>query len=74
MYNSLFADHLDAMIILNSERYTGRTEHLIALRIADRLDYFWNPTVVRDGADYQSPWRFDFARNGDRLRALLASG
>ncbi|MFS0867592.1 DUF563 domain-containing protein [Microbacterium sp. 179-B 1A2 NHS] len=73
MYNSIFADHLDAMIILNSQSYSGRTEHLIGLTKADRVDYFWNPPLESEGADYTSPWEFDFNRNGGALRALLAS-
>ena len=73
MYNSIFADRLDAMIVLNSHSYSGRTEHLIALRKADRLDYFWNPPLPGEKADYKTPWEFDFPRNGDALRRVLSS-
>lgn len=73
MYNSIFADRLDAMVIINSDSYSGRTEHLIALRKAARLDYFWNRPLVRSGADYTSPFDFEFGRHGAALRRTLAS-
>ncbi|MDT0156402.1 glycosyltransferase 61 family protein [Microbacterium sp. ARD32] len=71
LYSLLYADSLERLIVIQSESYTGRTEHLMALTRAKNIDYFWNPPVSAK-ADHKTDWRFDTTHNGPALRRLLS--
>ena len=77
MFNLMHCQQLDNVIVLNSEGYIARNEHLYAAVLGARADYFWGvpdvPAVRRSWtqASYTSPWRFDFDRNGAALDEVL---
>jgi len=77
MFNLMHCRRLDHVIVLNSEGYIARNEHLYAAAHGARADYFWGvPDVGADPgswtqASYTSPWRFDFDRNGAALDEVL---
>lgn len=77
MFNTLFADRLEDMIVLSQEGYTARNEVLISLPLAVRLHYFWNrpdvphPSGGWSRAAYKSSWTFDFGRHRERLDDLV---
>lgn len=79
MFNAVFSERLEHMIVLTQEAYTARNEVLIALPLGIDVHYFWNtPTIVHppDGwseAAYKSDWSFDFSRHGGELEVLLRS-
>jgi capsular polysaccharide biosynthesis protein len=77
MFNALFADRLEHLIVLSHEAYTARNEALIALPLDVRLDYVWNrPEVAHppggwSRAAYKSAWTFDFDEHGATLEAVV---
>jgi capsular polysaccharide biosynthesis protein len=77
MFNLMHCRQLDQVIVLNSEGYIARNEHLYAAVHGARADYFWGvPDVAADRgswtqAAYTSPWRLDFERNGAALDKVL---
>ncbi|KHL19284.1 capsular polysaccharide biosynthesis protein [Mumia flava] len=80
LFNLAFAQQVETLIILNHEWYGARNEHLIACLLGVDTHYFWNEAVtapktpgVYDADAYQSAWRFDFARHGERLDGLVRS-
>jgi hypothetical protein len=77
MFNMLFSERLEHVIVLSQDSYWSRNEFLYAASLADSIDYFWSPAEIRHGSGFSttafhSPWSFDFERNGDDLRRLLA--
>ena len=65
MFNLLFADALETVIVLNQSAYWGRSEHLFATALGVESHFFWS---VPDQAvpswqlpAHQSDWKFDFA-------------
>jgi capsular polysaccharide biosynthesis protein len=78
MFNTLFAEHLEKMIVLNQEGYTARNEHLIALALGVDIHYLWSVPQVQHPEGgwsqeaYKSNWMFDFRRLGTALDELLA--
>lgn len=78
MFNALFAERLEHMIVLNQEAYTARNEHLIALALGVNIHYLWNVPRIEhpprgwSQAAYKSDWEFDFKRLGGALDELLA--
>ncbi|UUT35743.1 glycosyltransferase family 61 protein [Microbacterium elymi] len=79
MFNVLFAEKLQAMIVLNHEAYAARNEQLYAMGLGAELHYFWSaPDRVQAGRTFDprafhSAWEFDFERNGAALRETLRS-
>jgi capsular polysaccharide biosynthesis protein len=77
LYNMVFAEHLERVIVLSHEANTGRNEHLFASLIADEIHYFWSKPDVEQpedrfsGAAYNSAWDFDFAGNRGDLERIL---
>jgi capsular polysaccharide biosynthesis protein len=79
MFNTVFAERLEHMIVLTQEAYTARNEVLISLPLGVRLHYFWNPPRIPhppgDWTEeaYKSDWTFDFSRHRRELNALVRS-
>ncbi|MFE6971761.1 glycosyltransferase family 61 protein [Isoptericola sp. NPDC057653] len=79
MFNALFAERLEHLVVLTHEAYTARNEVLIALPLGVRLHYFWNRPVVPhpeggwSEAAYKSDWSFDLAGHRRDLKALVRS-
>lgn len=79
MFNTIFADRLEHMIVLSQEAYTARNEVLISLPLDVRLHYFWNrPTTPHppggwSRAAYRSDWTFDFERHRKDLDDVVGS-
>ncbi|WP_195909254.1 DUF563 domain-containing protein [Microlunatus sp. Gsoil 973] len=77
MFNTLFAENLEQMIVLNQEAYTARNEHLIALALGADIHYLWNVPEIQQPEEgwsreaYKSNWTFDFSRLGTELDRLL---
>ncbi|QTX05263.1 glycosyltransferase family 61 protein [Agromyces archimandritae] len=76
-FNLAYAEHLETLIVLNHEAYTARNEHLISAFGEWDTHYFWSrPDIPHPKGGwsvdaYQSPWAFDFERNGEELHQLL---
>lgn len=79
MFNMLFNEHLQNVILLTHESYTARNEQLYASSTANTIHYFWSPSDVKhpkggfSNKAFQSPWEFDYDRNGAALDELLLS-
>jgi len=79
MFNMLFTDSLENVIVLTHESYTARNEQLYALSKAKTIHYFWSPSDVKhprggfSNDAFHSPWEFDYDRNGDALDVLLTT-
>lgn len=79
MFNAIFADRLEHLIVLNQEAYTARNEHLIAMVLGAKLTYLWNrPEVGHTGGvwskdAYRSKWSFDFGRHQEALKTVLST-
>ena len=77
MFNLLFADALETVIVLNQSSYWGRSEHLFATALGVESHFFWSvPDEAVPAGSYtahQSSWKFDFARNRGSLESLLGS-
>ncbi len=77
MFNMLFNDRIKNVILLTHESYTARNEQLFASSTADAIHYFWSPSDIKhprggfSNKAFQSPWEFDYNRNGDALESLL---
>jgi capsular polysaccharide biosynthesis protein len=78
MFNLMYAEKLETVILLNSEAYTARNEHLFTSLIGAEVHYFWSRPDIEhpEGGWTQdaffADWEFDFARNGDALETVLA--
>jgi capsular polysaccharide biosynthesis protein len=77
MFNLVYAQALETVIVLNQWAYHARNEHLFAAVHKARLHCFWNRPLKDHppgGFSYrahQSPWMFDFDDNGEPLRKVL---
>lgn len=78
MFNVMFARNLRHLIVLASDSYTARNEHLFSSLLGGRLDYFWSPADVphppRGWSEeaFTSSWTFDFGRHRQALDELMA--
>lgn len=69
MFNMLFAEHLEKVILLSHDSYTARNEHIYASLLADEFHYFWSPADQEQGKSgfdleaFHSSWEFDFETN-----------
>lgn len=77
MFNLLFADVLETLIVLNQSAYWGRSEHLFAAALGVDSHFFWSdPDPGHPDGSYeahQASWTFDFDRNAASLTDLLRS-
>ncbi len=79
MFNALFAERLEHLVVLSHEAYTARNEVLISLPLDVRVHYFWNRPVIPhppggwSEAAYKSDWSFDLVRHRRALNALVRS-
>lgn len=71
LYSLLYSQDIERLIILQSDAYSGRTEHLMALTRAKHIDYLWNRPLTAK-ADHKTDWRFDATNNGPTLHRLLS--
>jgi hypothetical protein len=73
LFNLIYADSVETVIVLNQSAYRARNEHLIAAVQGARTHTFWSAPEV-GGTSYrahQSAWSFDFDLNGKELDRLL---
>jgi len=77
LFNILYCQHLQTLIVINHESYTARNEHLYALLKGADIHYFWSDPDINHPADgwteeaFRSPWEFDVERNREPLTELL---
>lgn len=77
MFNLVHARAAHTLIVLNHESYVARNEHLISSSRDWDVHYFWSQAAIQhpvngySDAAFQSPWSFDFERNGAELERLL---
>ena len=77
LFNLLYAEHVDKVILLSHEQYSARNEWLYAVSVADELHYFWSEPEtkaaagVRWRASFHSTWSFDFERFGAELEQVV---
>lgn len=77
MFNLVYAQSVETVIVLDQWAYQARNEHLFAAIHGAELHCFWsrpNRDHPPGGFAYrahQSPWAFDFDSNGRELRKLL---
>lgn len=78
MFNMLFADHIDKVLLLSHDAYTARNEHMYASVLADEFHYFWSRADKQHPAGkfsmeaFHSAWDFDFDANRAALERVLA--
>jgi capsular polysaccharide biosynthesis protein len=79
MFNLMFAERVQTVILLSHEAYTARNEHLFTSLIGGEVHYFWSPPEIphpeggRSKEAFRSAWSFDFERNQKELEAVLES-
>jgi capsular polysaccharide biosynthesis protein len=77
MFNLLYAESLENLIVLNQSQYWGRSEHLFAAVLGVDSHFFWSePDPLHDPGSYeahQADWEFDFARLEGPLVDLLTA-
>ncbi|WP_323792282.1 glycosyltransferase family 61 protein [Nocardioides sp.] len=78
MFNLAYAQHLEAVVVLNQWAYEARNEQLFAAVQGAACHTFWSEPDLDHPADgrayeaHQSDWSFDLGL-GDELSAVLAS-
>lgn len=78
MFNLVYAQRLEAVIALNHSAYWARNEQLFASVLGADVHSFWSEPYTKHPEDtflhraHRSDWEFDFERNGDALRQVLA--
>jgi hypothetical protein len=78
LFNLMYAQKLEGVILLNHEAYTARNEHLFTSLTGGEVHYFWSRPDIEhpDGAfsqaAFESDWEFDFERNAAELDAVVA--
>lgn len=78
MFNLVFAERPTRVVLVSSEAYTARNEHLIASVLGHRLDLVWcrpetaMPEGRWDRKAFTSAFTFDFDREGRFLEGVLA--
>lgn len=77
LFNMMFAQRLESMIILNHDSYQHRNEHLYTSLLGCDVHYFWStadipqPGKSSSLAATESDWEFDFERYGKALAEVL---
>ena len=78
MFNLMFAQRLEGVILLSHEAYTARNEHLFTALKGGQVHYFWSRPDVEHPADgwsdeaFFADWEFDFERNSAELGDVIA--
>ena len=78
MFNLLFSEGLDRLVVLTHEQYVARNEWLFGACLAEELHYFWSApdTVAGPGVpnaeSFHSTWAFDFDRFSGELEDAIA--
>lgn len=76
MFNMLFAQHLEKVIVLIHDSYVARNEYMFASVLGCQTHYVWSdpdiwqPEDHRSEEAFQSSWDFDFGRNLPILNAI----
>lgn len=79
MFNMMYADKLEHMIVVTHEAYGARNEYLYTAVLGGQAHYFWStpdiPQLVKgyNWRAFVSDWAFDFDRNREPLESLLAT-
>ncbi|SKB82091.1 Capsular polysaccharide biosynthesis protein [Arthrobacter sp. 49Tsu3.1M3] len=79
LLNGVFSDHPSTRIVIAPDTYNTANEYLISSITGDDFHYFWCKADVPHPPDrwtweaFESPYEFDFDRDGDQLDKLLAS-
>jgi capsular polysaccharide biosynthesis protein len=77
MFNLIYAQSLETVIVLNQSAYSARNEQLIAAVHGADIHTFWSrpeidhPPGEHSYQAHQSAWSFDFGLNGRELGELL---
>lgn len=77
MFNAVYCTRPGRRIVISSDRYIARNEWAISAAKGDDYHHFFGEAELRPGDTtakwrvFQSPFSFDFARDGAALRALL---
>ncbi|MFJ7286828.1 glycosyltransferase family 61 protein [Curtobacterium sp. NPDC098951] len=77
MFNMLFAEQLEKVIVLSHNSYTARNEFLYSMALANELHYFWSRADLQHGKNgfstqaFHSSWEFDFNQHGEALMKVL---
>lgn len=77
MFNMLYTQHVEKVVVLTHESYTARNEWLYSAMLAEELHYFFSvpetshPEKGFSTAAFHSAWTFDFGRDGGALDAAL---
>jgi len=78
MFNLMYAERVEAVVLLSHEAYTARNEHLFTSLTGGEVHYFWSTPDIEHPEDGWSPaafeaeWEFDFERNAAELDEVLA--
>lgn len=62
LFNIAHCDDLQDLVVLNSESYTARNEHLFAMTLGCDETYFWGEAEIKQPSDgwsvkaYKAPW------------------
>jgi capsular polysaccharide biosynthesis protein len=79
LFNLMYAEKLEHLILLSHEAYSARNEHLYSSLIGGSAHYFWSaPDIPQNIGSYNwrafvSDWSFDFARNRANLEKVLST-
>lgn len=79
LFNLMFTTARTRVVVLSSDAYLARNEHLITSLLGHRIDYFWGPSDVAHppgGVSQQaqeSTWSFDLTAHASALETAIAS-
>jgi capsular polysaccharide biosynthesis protein len=75
MFNLMHCRRLDAIVVLGTNTYTARNEHLFAATLGADLHYFWMPALDWDPSSARRPaevsFNVDLSVYGEQLGAVL---
>lgn len=77
LFNLIFADRPKDVLLISSESYTAQNEYMIAAAVGHRLDVAWCRAEIPmperwDSRAFNSPFGFDFDREGQFVEQVLA--
>ncbi len=77
MFNLVYADGVDSVIVLNHTSYIARNEYMFASVLGAESHFFWSepddphPAGEFSQRSFQSSWTFDLERNASALTRVL---
>lgn len=77
LLNAVFSDKPKNVIIISPDTYNTANEYLISSTFGDYVHYFWCDADIQHKPEkwtweaFQSPFVFNFDRDGENLRSLL---